>query len=1475
MGSENSLVLHREKDATTTELRRCRRKQKTKNYPEGIPSEQNHKRTMAFKKENRPRPTFSKITIGLASPDTILERSYGEVLKPETINYRTYKPERDGLFCERIFGPVKDYECACGKYKRIRYKGIVCDRCGVEVTEKKVRRERMGHIKLVVPVVHIWYFKSLPNKIGYLLGVSSKKLETIIYYERFVVIQSGIRADKGQNVGDLLTEEEYLDILETLPKDNQYLPDDDPNKFIAKMGAEAVHDMLQRIDLDQLSFDLRNAAATETSQQRKADALKRLSVVEAFRDANTRITNRPEWMVMQYIPVIPPELRPLVPLDGGRFASSDLNDLYRRVIIRNNRLKRLLEIKAPEVILRNEKRMLQEAIDSLFDNSRKSNAVKAEGGRALKSLSDVLKGKQGRFRQNLLGKRVDYSGRSVIVVGPEMKLHECGLPKDMAAELFKPFIIRKLIERGIVKTVKSARKLVDKKEAIVWDILENILKGHPVLLNRAPTLHRLSIQAFQPKLIEGKAIQLHPLVTTAFNADFDGDQMAVHVPLSNAAILEAQLLMLASHNILNPQNGTPITLPSQDMVLGLYYISKGRKSADGEKVRGEGKVFYSTEEVMIAFNEGVVDLHAWVKVKTNIRNADGLLEHKLIETTVGRVIFNQYVPAEVGFVNALLTKKNLREIIGDIIEITSVPKTAKFLDDIKQLGFRTAFQGGLSFSINDLIIPDIKEELLENAKGEVSEVWENYNMGLITNNERYNQTVDIWSRVDTRITETLIRELATDKQGFNSVYMMLDSGARGSKQQIKQLAGIRGLMAKPRKSGSSGSEIIENPILSNFKGGLNVLDYFISTHGARKGLADTALKTADAGYLTRRLVDVAQDVVITEEDCGTLRGIATSALKDNEDIIEALADRIVGRISLHDVYDLQNDSLIVAAGDEITPVVAKKIEDAGIETIEIRSVLTCESKRGCCVRCYGKNLASGVRAQRGDAVGIIAAQSIGEPGTQLTLRTFHVGGVAGSATVDSTLLAKFEGTVQFDGLRTVAIQNNEGDKVQIVIGRTGEVRVIDTKNDRLLISNNIPYGATLLVRDGQKVGKGDVICTWDPFNNVIVAEVNGSLRFENVIEGVTYREESDEQTGHREKVVIETRDKTKIPSVIVEGKEIKSYNLPTGSHIIPDEGDEVKAGQVIVKIPRVLGKLRDITGGLPRVTELFEARNPSNPAVVSEIDGVVTMGAIKRGNREIIIEAKDGVQKKYLVPLTRQILAQDGDFVKAGSPLSDGQISPQDILSIQGPFAVQQYVVNEIQEVYRLQGVKINDKHIEVIVRQMMRKVSIVDPGDTRFLEDDSVDKFEFLEENDFIFDKKVVTEVGESAKLRAGQIVSLREVREENSVLRRNDKKLVEFRDAQPATSSPTLLGITKASLGVQSWISAASFQETTKVLSSAAIHGKTDEMLGLKENVITGHPIPAGTGLRDFENMIVGSKEEYELLQTTREAMTFDEEE
>ena len=1430
---------------------------------------------MSFRKDVKIKSNFSTITISLASPESILERSSGEVLKPETINYRTYKPERDGLFCERIFGPVKDWECHCGKYKRIRYKGIVCDRCGVEVTEKKVRRERMGHINLTVPVAHIWYFRSLPNKIGYLLGLPTKKLDMIIYYERYVVINAGIKGDDGIQYMDFLTEEQYLEILDTLPKENLHLDDMDPNKFVARMGAEALYDLLQRTKLDELSYDLRHKANTETSQQRKNEALKRLQVVEAFRQANKNVENRPEWMIIKVVPVIPPELRPLVPLDGGRFATSDLNDLYRRVIIRNNRLKRLIEIKAPDVILRNEKRMLQEAVDSLFDNSRKSNAVKTESNRALKSLSDSLKGKQGRFRQNLLGKRVDYSARSVIVVGPELKLHECGLPKDMAAELFKPFIIRKLIERGIVKTVKSAKKIVDRKDAVVWDILENVLRGHPVLLNRAPTLHRLGIQAFQPKLIEGKAIQLHPLVCTAFNADFDGDQMAVHVPLSHASILEAQLLMLSSHNILNPQNGTPITLPSQDMVLGLYYITKGKITNETETIKGQGKAFYNLDEVIIAYNENKVDLHANIKVKTNIRE-NGVLVNKLIETTVGRVMFNQHTPKAVGFVNQLLTKKSLREIIGDIIKITDVPTTAKFLDDIKTLGFKMAFRGGLSFNVNDLVVPLTRQSLLDGAKIEVEEVWENYNMGLITNNERYNQVIDIWSRVDTRITETLIREMAIDKQGFNSVYMMLDSGARGSKTQVKQLVGIRGLMAKPRKSGSTGSEVIENPILSNFKGGLNVLDYFISTHGARKGLADTALKTADAGYLTRRLVDVSQDVVISEEDCGTLRGIATSALKDNEDIIEPLADRLEGRTSLHDVFNPITNELMVGAGEEIMIDVARAIEDAGIESVEIRSVLTCESKRGVCVSCYGRNLATGYVTQRGDAVGIIAAQSIGEPGTQLTLRTFHVGGVAGSSSVESALNAKFDGTIQFDGLRTVDTINNDGNKVKVVIGRTGEVRIMDVKNDRLMITNNVPYGALLAVKDGAQVKKGDVICTWDPFNNVVVAEQNGKIKFENITEGFTYRDEADEQTGHREKVVIESKDKTRIPTIILEGaKDNKMYNLPVGSHIIIEEGIEVKAGHVLVKIPRVLGKLKDITGGLPRVTELFEARNPGNPAIVCEIDGIVAFGNIKRGNREIVVESKDGMVKKYLVPLTRQILVQDSDFVKAGSPLSDGQIAPADILAIRGPFAVQEYVVNEIQEVYRLQGVKINDKHIEVIVRQMMKKVEIVDAGDTKFLEEDLEDRYDFIQENDRIYDKKVVTDAGDSATLKAGQIVTLRELREENSILRRADKKVVEVRDAKPATARPVLLGITKASLGVQSWISAASFQETTKVLSQAAIQGKVDLMLGLKENVITGHLIPAGTGQKEFEKLIVGSKEEYEVLATAREAMSFDEEE
>jgi DNA-directed RNA polymerase subunit beta' len=1425
---------------------------------------------MPFKKDNKINTEFKTITLKLASPDSILERSYGEVKKPETINYRTYKPEMEGLFCERIFGPTKDYECFCGKYKRIRYKGIVCDRCGVEVTEKKVRRERMGHIKLVVPVVHIWYFKSLPNKTGYMLGLSSKNVEAIVYYERYAVIQAGITEEgigvNGENRKtkylDLLTEEEYLDILDALPKDNQLLSDDDPNKFIAKMGGEAIRDLLARIDLKKLSGELRHKASHESSQQRKSEALKRLSVVESFREANEHIENRPEWMVVQYLPVVPPELRPLVPLDGGRFASSDLNDLYRRVIIRNNRLKRLIEIKAPEVILRNEKRMLQESVDSLFDNSRKSNAVKAEGGRALKSLSDVLKGKQGRFRQNLLGKRVDYSGRSVIVVGPELKLHECGLPKDMAAELFKPFIIRKLLERGIVKTVKSAKKLVDKKEAVIWDILENVMKGHPVMLNRAPTLHRLSIQAFQPKLIEGKAIQLHPLVCTSFNADFDGDQMAVHVPLSNASIIEAQLLMLGSHNILNPQNGTPITIPSQDMVLGLYYLSKGKKSTKEEKVKGEGKIFYAAEEAIIALNEGQAELHANVQCRVRVKEGNEL-KYKVIETTVGRLLFNEVVPVECGYVNDILTKKNLKNIIGDVLVSTNIPTTVKFLDDIKEIGFRQAFKGGLSFNIDDLIIPDIKQKLLVGAGEEVEEVWQNFNGGLITNNERYNQIIDIWTRVDTRITETLMKEISTHKQGFNSVYMMLDSGARGSKQQIKQLGGIRGLMAKPRKSGSTGGEIIENPILSNFKDGLNVLEYFISTHGARKGLADTALKTADAGYLTRRLVDVAQDVVINGVDCGTLRGLNTFALKENEEVIESLFDRIVGRTALLDVIHPLTGEIIVKEGDMILEAAATIIEESPIESVEIRSVLTCEMRRGVCAKCYGRSLTNNRPAQYGDAVGIVAAQSIGEPGTQLTLRTFHTGGTAASVATESNMLAKFDGKLEFDSIKSVKQDGENGEVKTVVIGRTGEINIIEDGSERVLITNNIPYGATLAAKNGQKVKKGDVLCSWDPFNNVIISEFKGKIQYEHVIEGITYREELEEQTGHREKVTIESRDKKKSPSLLIvdeKGKELYSYSIPVGAHISVEDNQEVIPGTIIVKIPRILSKVRDITGGLPRVQELFEARNPSNPAKVSEIDGQATFGKIKRGNREVTITSKDGVQRKYLVPLTKHILVQDGDFVKAGMPLSDGAITPTDILKIKGPAALQAYLVNEIQEVYRLQGVRINDKHIEVIVKQMMSNVLISDAGDTKNLEGETVNKFDFIEQNDFIFDKKVITEAGDSEQLVVGQIVTMRQIREENSFLKRNDRKIVEFRDAIPATASPLLKGITRASLGTHSWISAASFQETTKVLNQAAISGSIDPMRGLKENVIVGHRIPAGTGVREFENIMVSSKKDYD---------------
>ncbi|MBN8577326.1 MAG: DNA-directed RNA polymerase subunit beta' [Cytophagales bacterium] len=1414
---------------------------------------------MSFRKNKKINNDFSKITISLASPESILESSHGEVTQPETINYRTYKPEMGGLFCERIFGPVKDWECHCGKYKRIRYKGIICDRCGVEVTEKKVRRERMGHIELVVPVAHIWYFRSLPNKIGYLLGLPTKKLDQIIYYERYVVIQPGVKEEDGVNRLDFLTEEEYLDIVDKLPRENQLLDDNDPKKFIAKMGADALEMLLSRVKLDELSYELRHQAATDTSQQRKAEALKRLKVVEAFRDANTRIENRPEWMTIKMVPVIPPELRPLVPLDGGRFATSDLNDLYRRVIIRNNRLKRLIDIKAPEVILRNEKRMLQEAVDSLFDNSRKVNAVRSDGNRALKSLSDMLKGKQGRFRQNLLGKRVDYSGRSVIVVGPELKLHECGLPKDMAAELFKPFIIRKLIERGIVKTVKSAKKIVDRKDPVVWDILENVLKGHPVLLNRAPTLHRLGIQAFQPKLIEGKAIQLHPLVCTAFNADFDGDQMAVHVPLGQEAILEASLLMLSSHNILNPANGAPITVPSQDMVLGLYYLTKGRKGQ-----LGEGKKFYSAEEVIIAYNEGKLSKHALIKVRVNTRDKKtGDLETKMVETVTGRVIFNQVVPSEVGFVDELLTKKKLQTIIADVFRVAGQAKTAKFLDDIKELGFQMAYKGGLSMGLGDVKVPAEKKKLVEDAQKEVDSVWNNYMMGLITDNERYNQVIDIWTRTNTMLTNTLMKQLEEDQQGFNSIYMMMHSGARGSREQIRQLGGMRGLMAKPQKNlaGSVGS-IIENPILSNFREGLDVLEYFISTHGARKGLADTALKTADAGYLTRRLVDVAQDLVITEEDCGTLRGLHVTALKDNEDIVEPLSERILGRVTVHDIYDPISEELICAANEEITDEIAKKIEESSIEEVEIRSILTCETKIGGCAKCYGRNLATGKMVQAGEAVGVIAAQSIGEPGTQLTLRTFHVGGTASNIATEANIKAKFSGTIEFEGIRTVDTTDRDENKVKVVMGRTGEIRILDEEK-RILITNNVPYGAFLKVKDGQKVEKGEELCYWDPYNAVILSEFDGEIGYEAIIEGITYKEESDEQTGHREKVITDTRDKTKNPAIIVNGKtDTKGYNIPVGAHLAVDEGEKIKAGQVLAKIPRTMGKSRDITGGLPRVTELFEARNPSNPAVVSEIDGVVTYGGIKRGNREIFIESKDGVQKRYLVPLSKHILVQDNDFVKAGQPLSDGAITPSDILSIKGPTAVQEYLVNEIQEVYRLQGVKINDKHIECIVSQMMQKVEIIDSGDTTFLPGEYVDKFEFREENDRVLDKKVVTEAGDSQKFKVGQIISPRELRDENSALKRKDQKLVEVRDALSAVSRPTLQGITQASLKTESWLSAASFQETTKVLSEAAIRGKADQLMGLKENVIVGHLIPAGTGQRHLNDLIVNSEEEYQRL-------------
>ena len=1399
-----------------------------------------------FNKDNKVKSNFERISISLASPEDIKERSSGEVLKPETVNYRTYKPERDGLFCEKIFGPTKDYECHCGKYKRIKYRGIVCDRCGVEVTEKKVRRERMGHIELTVPVAHIWYFKSAPNKIAAMLGIAAKKLESVIYYEKYIVTAPG---ETGLNKLDLLSEDEYLDLLLQYP-DNQNLADDDPAKFKAGMGAEAIYDLLKEIDVDALAKELRTKMLTDTSQQRRAEALKRLSIVKWFQESKG--INRPEWMILKVVPVIPPDLRPLVPLDGGRFATSDLNDLYRRVIIRNNRLKRLIEIKAPEVILRNEKRMLQEAVDSLFDNSKKSNAVKSEANRALKSLSDSLKGKQGRFRQNLLGKRVDYSARSVIVVGPELKMHECGLPKFMAAELYKPFIIRKLIERGIVKTVKSAKKIVDRKDPMIWEILENVMKGHPVLLNRAPTLHRLGIQAFQPKMIEGKAIQLHPLACTAFNADFDGDQMAVHLPLGNAAIMEAQLLMLGSHNILNPANGTPITVPSQDMVLGLYYITKLR---DGAK--GEGLKFYGPEEVIIALNEKAIDIHAKIWVRLPKDKMDLSKGTEMVETSAGRIIVNQYVPQEVPYVNEVLGKKSLRNIISVVIKNTGVSRTSQFLDDIKNLGYRKAFEGGLSFNLGDVLVPEEKTQLIEDAYKTVEDIKANFQMGLITNNERYNKVIDLWSGIDNKISKIVEKQISSDQQGFNPVYMMLDSGARGSAAQIKQLCGMRGLMAKPQKSGSSSAEIIENPITTNLKEGMSVLEYFISTHGARKGLADTALKTADAGYLTRRLVDVSHDVIINEEDCGTLRGLIATAIKSKDEVVESLGERILGRTSVHDVFNPLTGELIIPAGEQITEDIAKLIESLPIEQVEIRSVLTCESRKGVCAKCYGRNLASGRMVEKGEVVGVIAAQSIGEPGTQLTLRTFHIGGTASSTAADSSITSKYNGKLEFEELRTIERKMDDGTSQTVVVSRTTELRIIDENTGITFSQYDVPYGSILYKNEGESVKKGDLICEWDVYNAITIIETDGTVRFDGLVEGENYREEmADEYSLNRDKVIIEGRDRTKNPSILIvddDNNIKKQYNLPVGAHVMINEGDKVKVGDIIIKIPRAIGKSSDITGGLPRVTELFEARNPSNPAIVTEINGEVTMGKVKRGNREIIVTNRSGVQKSYLVPLTKQIMVQENDYVKAGMRLSDGAVSPTDLLRILGPIKVQEYIVNEIQEVYRLQGVKINDKHFEIIVRQMMRKVQIVDPGDTEFLQEELVDKWQFMDTNDAIYGKLYVVEAGDSQRFVPGDIITPRELRGENSSLERQGLKTIVVRDAKPATANQILQGITRAALKTNSFISAASFQETTKVLSEAAIRGRVDYLEGLKENVICGHAIPAGTGQKEFQEILV----------------------
>ena len=1401
---------------------------------------------MAFRIQENAMKDINNITISLASPDDILSRSQGEVTKPETINYRSFRPEKDGLFCEKIFGPTRDWECFCGKYKRIRYKGIICDRCGVEVTQRSVRRERMGHIGLAVPVVHIWFFRAQPSKIGNIIGLSLKELEKVIYYESYIVINPG---PTGLSNNDLISEDQYFEVLNSLPEGNEKLDDTDENKFVAKIGGDAVKNMLKSINVAQLSKELRDRLKEETSQQKKADLLKRLRVIEAFKEEDHKVPNRPEWMVLSFIPVIPPELRPLVPLEGGRFATSDLNDLYRRVIIRNNRLKRLMDIKAPEVILRNEKRMLQEAVDALFDNSRRGSAVRSDNNRPLKSLSDMLKGKQGRFRQNLLGKRVDYSGRSVIVVGPELKLHQCGLPKDMAVELFKPFIIKKLIERGHNKTVKSARKVVDRKDAIIWEILSKIIEGHPVLLNRAPTLHRLGIQAFQPILIDGRAIQLHPMVCTAFNADFDGDQMAVHVPLSNEAQLEASLLMLSSHNILSPQNGSPIVVPTQDIVLGCYYLTKYR---EGEK--GEGITFSSTDEVLTAYDNGIVGLHAKIKVK---------IKDEMLETTTGRVLFNQIVPDEMGFFNQLLIKKTFGGFIGKMFIRLGNKVTAKFLDDLKDIGFKYATAGGLSVSYSDMIIPDEKEAFINKANKKVNGVLVEHEQGVITDAERYNKIIDVWTHTTNDVARALMEKIRVADGGFNSVHMMVDSGARGSAEQVRQLAGMRGLMMKPQKtlSGQAG-EIIENPIVANFKEGLSVLEYFISTHGARKGLADTALKTADAGYLTRRLVDVAQDMIITMDDCGTILGIEIKALKDIEQEREPLAERITGRVCQEDIYHPISEELIIEAGDVISEEIAESIEDANIDSVYIRTVLTCDSRRGVCAKCYGRNLTNGKLVEIGEAVGVIAAQSIGEPGTQLTLRTFHLGGTSSRIASQSQVETNVEGKVQFEKINIVErieldpFGGPEEIKVMVVTGRRGAIGIYDV-NNRQIKKYDVPYGAELVVSDGQEIKKGTPLYNHDPYNSVILTDIPGRVRFVDLIDGSTLQQVTDEQTGHVQKVVIESKDKTLTPSISIESDkgDVKSFNLPTRSYLSVEEGEMVNAGIILAKISKQTSKSRDITGGLPRVTELFEARSPHDPAIVSEIEGSVKFGARKKGSREIFAIAHDqSDEKKYNVPLGKHILVQDGDEIPAGEKITDGPINPHDILKIKGTSAVQEYLVNEIQDVYRLQGVKINDKHIEVIVKQMLQKIKIVSPGDTKFLEEDVVDRNEFLDENQRVVNMVYVEDKGES-KLKDGQLTTKAKYREFNAELKKKEKKLIEGRDAEPATFEHLLLGITQAALSTESFISAASFQETTKVLANAATSAKMDHLNGLKENVVMGHLIPAGTGLKKYGKILLSS--------------------